>query len=51
MKVSAITMMIQGWCDDCDQDVAECYNLGYCIAENNIDQEDNNERDRQDGSI
>lgn len=41
--MNPMTMMIEGWCDDCDQDPAECFNLGYCIGEKLINEKEDND--------
>lgn len=28
-----LDMLLDGWCDGCDQDVSECILLGKCLGE------------------
>lgn len=35
--------VLDGDCDGCDQDPAECYNLGYCIYDHEQEKEANND--------
>lgn len=30
--VNAMQMLIEGWCDDCEEDVSDCMKYGYCKA-------------------
>ena len=40
-KHSAMWMFANGWCDDCDGDPAQCIANGFCIIEE--DNEEDNE--------
>lgn len=43
--MNPITMMLDGWCDDCDQDPTLCFEKGHCVIdeviENKIKEEEN----------
>lgn len=49
--MNPLVMMLDGWCDDCDQDPAECYNKGYCIGEKMLEEKEDKNGNEQDGSI
>ena len=48
--MNPFVMFLDGWCDDCEQDIAECFAKGRCMGDEQ-NEEDKKSDGRQDGPV